>query len=95
MKIRTRIVGFLDRRSVALQASGRALEQARADASLEQRWRDRVAANKTELAALTRRADDLARADWELFARRPRRVGQRPLRMELVQASAFFRRQAE
>lgn len=94
MKTIFRVVGItLDRRDRTQMGAAAALAQQKADQQIEQLWRARVAANATERAALPRRAADLDRANWDLYAKTPRPVG-RPLG-RVLHASAFLRPQAE
>lgn len=54
MKVRFNVIGYVDRRSASLRQAAQAMEQSRADATIEQIWRERVARNLKEQRRLRR-----------------------------------------
>ena len=56
MKIRSNVVGYIDRRGPRELEAARAIEQERADKALEALWRRRVADNLKEQRRIWRQA---------------------------------------
>lgn len=97
MKIRFNVKGYIDRRGPAELAAARALEQARADKALQQRFDEGVrrrVARRLLSASMGRRGTGPMGKAWEPNTPRPDRCVQPTALQRALTAPATLRRQA-